>query len=77
LTYTDVYIGQLGEGSDPLDWGGDWNGNVPARLGPFFPPNYGEAFRVLVRKIETVVNDVPDFIRAHPDGSYALVASEL
>jgi hypothetical protein len=53
LTYTDVYIGRLGEGSDPLDWAGDWNGNAPARLGPFFPPSHGRAFRMLIDKIES------------------------
>ena len=31
MTYADVYIGRLGEGPDPLDWGGDWNGNAPGR----------------------------------------------
>ena len=41
MTYYDVYIGKLAEGPDPLDWGGDWNGNVPTRESPFFPPGTG------------------------------------
>jgi hypothetical protein len=52
MTQTDVYIGQLSEGPDPLDWGGDYRvGNVPRRLGPFFPPSRRGAFRALIRKI--------------------------
>jgi hypothetical protein len=35
----DVYIGELSTGADPLDWGGDWNGNAPVRKSPFFPPS--------------------------------------
>ncbi len=27
--WLDVYIGELSSAADPLDWGGDWNGNVP------------------------------------------------
>lgn len=38
MTHYDVYIGKLAEGADPLDWGGDWSGNVPTRESPFFPP---------------------------------------
>jgi hypothetical protein len=36
MSFLDVYIGNL---SDPLfHWdSGDWNGNVPTRLSPFFP----------------------------------------
>ncbi|MGH3563245.1 MAG: hypothetical protein ACRDTN_16030 [Mycobacterium sp.] len=53
MTYTDVYLGEVSEGPDPLDWGRDWKiGNTPARLGPFFPPNSGEAFLKLIDKIE-------------------------
>lgn len=39
VTYCDVYIGRL---DDPrFSWvGGDWNGNVPTRLSPFFPPTF-------------------------------------
>jgi hypothetical protein len=44
LTYTDVYIGRFGEGSDPLDWGGDWSGNTPARLARSFQRAMGEHF---------------------------------
>jgi hypothetical protein len=42
---------RLGEGPDPLDWGGDWNGNAPGRVGPFFPASNGRAFRMLIDKI--------------------------
>ena len=39
ITHRDVYIGELSTGSDPLDWGGDWNGNVPDAKSPMFPPH--------------------------------------
>jgi hypothetical protein len=52
MTQTDVYIGRLSDGPDPLDWGGDYRiGNVPHRLGPFFPPSRGGTFHVLIGKI--------------------------
>ena len=39
MTYLDVFVGKLSDGDDPLDWGGDWNGNnTPKKSGPFFPP---------------------------------------
>jgi hypothetical protein len=37
----DVYIGELSSAADPLDWGGDWNGNVPDAKSPMFPPHGG------------------------------------
>jgi hypothetical protein len=39
ITYRDVYIGELSSASDPLDWGGGWNGNVPNATSPMFPPH--------------------------------------
>jgi len=39
--WLDVYIGELSSGADPLDWGGDWNGNVPDAKSPMFPPHGG------------------------------------
>jgi hypothetical protein len=50
MSYLDVYIGDL---NDPtFKWhGGDWNGNVPTRLSPFFPD--GERVRrALLARIE-------------------------
>jgi hypothetical protein len=38
MTYHDVFVGELFDGPDPLDWGGDWNGNTPNERGPYFPP---------------------------------------
>ena len=40
MTYTDVWVGELAVGDDPLDWGGEWGrGNTPPlRLTPLFPP---------------------------------------
>ena len=40
MTTRDVYVGELGAG-DALDWGGEpRTGNLPTRIGPFFP-GYG------------------------------------
>jgi hypothetical protein len=39
MTFRDVYIGKLAEGPNPLDWGGDWNGNLPSVTSPYFPPH--------------------------------------
>ncbi len=36
MSYLDVYIGDLNDPTFHWD-GGDWNGNVPTRLSPFFP----------------------------------------
>jgi hypothetical protein len=41
ITHRDVFIGELSSGADPLDWGGDWNGNVPDAKSPMFPPHGG------------------------------------
>jgi hypothetical protein len=38
MPYFDVFVGELCEGPDPLDWGGDWRGNTPQRRSPLFPP---------------------------------------
>lgn len=37
MTYTDVYIGRLSEGPDPLDRSGGWDGNQPERISRDFP----------------------------------------
>jgi hypothetical protein len=39
--WLDVYIGELSSAPDPLDWGGDWNGNVPDAKSTMFPPHGG------------------------------------
>src|ERR1035437_2205434 len=41
MTYRDVFIGELSDGADPLDWGGNWNGNVPQAVSTTFPPHGG------------------------------------
>ena len=51
MTICVVYVGDL---QDPtFKWkGGDWNGNVPARLSPEFPPisgHYHSAFHAWVK----------------------------
>lgn len=51
MTVCVVYVGDL---ADPtFKWeGGDWNGNVPARLSPEFPPmsgHYNAAFHAWVK----------------------------
>ena len=50
MTYRDVYIGALSTGSDPFDSGGDWNGNLPGRLSPWFPRG-AEACNRLIQNI--------------------------
>lgn len=38
MTFREVFLGELGDDED-LDWGGDpFEGNIPIRLGPLFPP---------------------------------------
>ena len=55
ITYRDVYVGELSASPDPLDWGGDWNGNTPRDRGPWFPAvaRSDDPFDLLIRKIET------------------------
>ena len=58
MSYCDVYIGSL---EDPgFSWeGGNWEGNCPHRLSPFFPPvgpAYG-AFSVVIERIRQGVYD--------------------
>src|SRR5437870_3932645 len=51
MSFLDVYIGDL---EDPLfHWdGGNWNGNVPTRLSPFFP--HGDRIRrVMLERIDS------------------------
>lgn len=62
MTVCVVYVGDL---ADPtFKWeGGDWNGNVPARLSPEFPPmaeSYNEAFHAWV-KVKGVRCEKTDF----------------
>jgi hypothetical protein len=53
MTYFDVFVGELSDGPDPLDWGGDCNGNTPENRGPYFPPCGGQkAFRSVQDMIE-------------------------
>src|SRR5215472_1903574 len=38
MTNRWVFVGELSDGPDPLDWGGDPNrGNLPKKKGPDFP----------------------------------------
>ena len=40
MTYCSTYIGDLD--CPGFEWeGGDWNGNIPGRVGPLFPPAVG------------------------------------
>ena len=52
MPFLDVYVGCLGTGDDPLDWGGEYNlGNIPHCLkGTLFPPS-SRSFSLLTRKI--------------------------
>ncbi len=50
MTICEVYVGDL---KDPtFKWrGGNWNGNIPARLSPIFPPlpgNYNRTYEAWV-----------------------------
>ena len=46
MTICEVFVGDLGDQN--FKWeGGNWNGNIPARLSPVFPPlpgNYNRAY---------------------------------
>jgi hypothetical protein len=48
MSFLDVYIGDLSDPSFRWD-GGDWNGNVPKRLSPFFPDGHRVQGAVLKR----------------------------
>jgi hypothetical protein len=53
VTITNVYIGKLSGGPDPLDWSRDpATGVPPPRLGEFFPPARQPLFLTLLRKIK-------------------------
>lgn len=54
MTYLDVFVGELADGDDPLDWGGSWKGsNTPTKSGPFFPPDrHGKAFWQVQEAVE-------------------------
>ncbi len=53
MTVCVVYVGDLDDPS--FKWeGGDWNGNVPARLSPAFPPmtqHYNADFHAWVKAV--------------------------
>jgi hypothetical protein len=51
MSFLDVYIGDLSDPSFHWD-GGDWNGNVPTRLSPFFPGG-DRIRRVMLERIES------------------------
>ena len=54
MTVCVVYVGDLDHPG--FNWeGGDWNGNIPARLSPEFPPmtqHYNGDFHVWVQKTQ-------------------------
>src|SRR5207237_9627937 len=55
MSFLDVYIGDLEDPSFHWD-GGNWNGNVPTRLSPFFPD--GDRIRhVMLKRIDSKVYD--------------------
>jgi len=47
MTYRDVYIAELADGADPLDWG---DGKIAPRISPLFPQG-GAAFSRLFHKV--------------------------
>jgi hypothetical protein len=51
MTYYDAYVGRLDD-PDFLWDGGDWSGNVPHRLSPFFPSTREPVFWEVLRRIE-------------------------
>jgi hypothetical protein len=51
MTYYDAYVGRLDDPSFHWD-GGDWNGNGPHRLSPFFPSTHEPVFWEVLRRIE-------------------------
>lgn len=54
MTSYSVFVGRLGEGPDPLDFGGDWNCNLPTGGSPQFPPSTSlkQPFSHLLAQIE-------------------------
>ena len=50
MTYYDAYVGRLDDPNFHWD-GGDWNGNVPHRLSPFFPPTIEPVYWEVLRRI--------------------------
>ena len=58
MSYCDVYIGLLDDPNFSWD-GGNWEGNCPRCLSPFFPPvgpAYG-AWSVVIQRIEQGIYD--------------------
>jgi hypothetical protein len=51
MSFLDVYIGDLSDPSFRWD-GGNWNGNVPTRLSPFFPGG-DRIRRVMLERIDS------------------------
>jgi len=66
MTYCSMYIGDLSDPSFAWD-GGDWNGNLPARISPIFPPareHYNKAFHdwVLLSGVEYKQTDFDGWV---------------
>jgi hypothetical protein len=64
-----------------VDWGA-WAANLSKQqISDFFdavyPTDPTNSDRALLSGLQSFVNEMRDFIRALPDGRYALVASEL
>jgi hypothetical protein len=55
MSFLDVYIGDLSDPSFRWD-GGDWNGNVPTRLSPFFPDG-SKIQKEVIERIDAGVYD--------------------
>jgi hypothetical protein len=53
MTVCEVFVGDLKDPTFKWD-GGNWNGNIPARLSPIFPPlpgNYNRTYEEWVAKV--------------------------
>jgi hypothetical protein len=69
VTYADVYIGRLGEGPDPLDWGGElerqraWAANLSKQqILDFFNAVYEPPGRSLFAGAKPFVDEMRDLI---------------
>jgi hypothetical protein len=89
MSFLDVYIGDLNDPSFRWD-GGDWNGNVPTRLSPFFPGG-DRIRRVMLERIDSKANEgkllaitaaseadrVLAAMQSHPLGREAAIIGEV